>query len=157
MCSSDLALNPGLYWLFVDTAKASNELRYRWKTPSDLPFVNVGTLSRFKGTEEQHSGQYFYVPKGIKKVFLRLSYRLLDSLLPVFVRPNGLSVEATSTSTAAAPTHVILSLDIGEDEDGQVWGLTQFFSEQEGARFLNIPSILASRKDHVLVPKELKE
>jgi len=133
----DLAGLAGLHRMRVDAFDRAKD-RYRISTPKSLPFANVGATMIFK--KHARVPQYFLVPKGTKRVFVS---GLFDPRMqPSFEDPSGKKV--------ACDAHGRGLISVAVTRPG-IWKVTNLVGPA-GTKLLNVPNILASSAEQLLVP-----
>jgi hypothetical protein len=117
------------------------------QVPPDVP-VTFEASAANQAWIDGSGPYYFYVPRGVKQVFLDGNPRL-SIYIP------GMKARRDITPADRVPGKEYSAVDVPAGADGQVWHTD---SQTRGAvAFLNIPPLLSANRKLVLVPREVAE
>jgi hypothetical protein len=114
---------------------------------SDTPFVFEASMT--KPAWLDYSGpHYFYVPRGVREIFVDASPRL--SLLP-----PGYSKRMDITPENRTQGQQYVRVAVLDGTDGQMWEITPNTRGQ--VSLLNVPPLVSFHRSTILVPREVAE
>jgi hypothetical protein len=114
---------------------------------SDVPLIFEVSVSR-PAMIDYSGPYYFYVPKGVKQIFLDGDPRL-SFFIP------GVKQRQDITPANRAPGQTYSVVDVPEGAAGQVWHTDNLTRGK--ISFLNIPPFLCANRDQIFVPREVAE
>ena len=137
-------LDEGLYRFTVEVFDASE--RFRIFVPSGLHFVQEGAFKI--NTYQPGKKQYFFVPRGVKRVFLDAQR---TSVIPKFYAPDDYASPVQHWEEEGT----LHTFDVN-GQDGQVWAFSDVhLAGKAWAKFLNVPNVFALSPTQLLVPEEV--
>jgi hypothetical protein len=117
------------------------------QVPPDAP-VAIEASSSNPAWIDGSGPYYFYVPRGVKQVFLDGNPRL-SIYIP------GVKARRDITPADRVAGQAFSSIDVPAGADGQVWRTDAQTRGQ--VAFLNIPQLLSANRKLVLIPREVSE
>lgn len=115
--------------------------------PEDAPLAYEASVSQ-PAWIDMSGPFYFYVPRGVRQIFVNGEPRL-SLFIP------GVKARRDVTPADRQPGQSYVAIDVPEGADGQVW---QTDPQTRGTvSFLNLPPLLSANRKLILIPREVAE